>query len=354
MIVVDSHLDLAWNALNWNRDLTLPVEAIRRAEAGMREYHRGANTVSFPEMRRAEVAICLATVLARSTTRDEALLDYRSQEIASAMGHGQQAYYRIIEEQGQLRMLKNGDDITHHLEAWRNGSHERLGYILSMEGADPILSPKDAANWWGKGLRVVGLAHYGAGIYAQGTASPGGLTAKGFELLKAFEELGMIVDVTHLSEQGFWQVLDSFQGPVLASHNNCRALVPGDRQFSDRQIRALLDRGAVIGAAFDSWMLWPNYVPGETDNSQVMLSSVADHIDHICQLAGNARHVGIGSDLDGGFGREQSPSDLETIVDLQKLPLHLKPEGYNEGDIEAVMHGNWLRFFTEAWSKLPD
>jgi membrane dipeptidase len=354
VIVVDSHLDLAWNALNWNRDLTLPVEAIRRAEAGMREEHRGAGTVSFPEMRRGEIAICLATVLARSTTLNEALLDYRSQEIASAMGHGQRHYYRIMEEQGQLRMLKNGEDLTNHLEAWRKGSCSKLGYILSMEGADPILSPDDAVNWWERGLRVAGLSHYGVGTYAHGTAAPGGLTTKGFELLKAFEELGMIVDVTHLTDQGLWQVQDSFKGPVLASHNNCRALVPGERQFSDQQIRALLDRGSVIGVALDSWMLWPDYVPGETDNSRVVLRNVADHIDHICQLAGNARHVGIGSDLDGGFGQEQSPSDLETIADLQKISLHLRARGYNEGDIEAVMHGNWLRFFSEAWRKLPD
>src|SRR5579884_1349204 len=308
MIIVDSHLDLAWNALNWNRDLTQPIEAIRRAEAEMTDYHRGRNTVCFPEMRRGDVAMCLATVLARCTSVHDPLLDYRSQEIASAMG-----------------------------------------YILSMEGADPILSPDDAANWWAEGLRVVGLTHYGVGVYGSGTSSPGGLTAKGFELLKAFEQLGMIVDVTHLTEAGFWQVMESFQGRVLASHNNCRALVPGDRQFSDEQIRALIGRGAVIGGALDSWMLWPDYVPGQTDNSQVRLRMVIDHMDHICQLAGNASHVGIGSDLDGGFGREQSPSDLETIADLQKIPELLKERGFSDADVAGVMHGNWVRFFTEAW-----
>lgn len=354
MIVVDSHLDLAWNALNWNRDLTLPLEQIRRTEAGMSDYHRGANTVCFPEMRRGDVAICLATVLARCTTVNEALLDWRSQEIASAMGHGQRNFYRIMEERGQLRMLKNSDDLKNHIEAWRNGSREAIGYILSMEGADPILSPGDAGNWWEKGLRVVGLTHYGAGVYGHGTSSPGGLTAKGFELLKAFEELGMIVDVTHLTDKGFWQVLDAFQGKVLASHNNCRQLVPGDRQFSDEQLQGLIARGAVIGAVLDSWMLWPGYVPGETDNGQVKLRRVIDHMDHICQLAGNAANIAVGSDLDGGFGREQSPSDLETIADLQNIAALLREKGYAESDIEAVMHGNWIRFFTQAWSPSSD
>lgn len=354
MIVVDAHLDLAWNALNWNRDLTLPVEAIRHSESDMSDGHRGENTVSFPEMRRGNVAICLATVLCRCTSVNEALLDYRSQEIASAMGRGQRAYYRIMEEKGQLRGLKKWKDIEDHLQAWENGSSETIGYILSMEGADPILSPGDAAHWWEQGLRVVGLSHYGEGVYGHGTSSPGGLTAKGFELLKAFESLGMIVDATHLTDKGFWQMLDSFQGKVLASHNNCRSLVPGDRQFSNEQLRALIARGAVMGAALDSWMLWAGYVPGETDNSLVKLRLAVDHIDHICQLAGNASNVGIGSDLDGGFGKEQSPSDLETIADLQRIPEMLKRKGFAEDDIEAVMHGNWVRFFKEAWRNLSE
>lgn len=350
MIVIDSHLDLSWSALNWNRDLRLSVQEIRRAEVGMQGAHRGANTVCFPEMRRGEVAVCLATVLARATARNEANLDYRCPEIASAMARGQRAYYRIMEGQGQLRNLRTWEDIDQHIAEWRRGSSEMIGYILSMEGADPILDCNDAAKWWEDGLRVVGPAHYGQGVYADGTGGTGGLTTKGFELLKAFEDLGMILDATHLTDKGFWQAIEVFHGPVLASHNNCRALVPGDRQFSDDQIRALIARGAVIGMALDSWMMLPGYVPDETDNSQVKLRMIIDHIDHICQLAGNAAHVAIGTDLDGGFGREQSPSDIDTIAHLQRLPGLLKERGYSVADIEGVMHGNWLRFFKKAWS----
>jgi membrane dipeptidase len=352
MIVVDSHLDLAWNALIWNRDLTLPVEEIRRAEAGVSEHRRGANTVCFPEMRKGNVAICLATVLARCTPLNDPQLDWRTQEAASAMGHGQRTFYRIMEMQGHLRMLRHPADITGHLEEWLSGNRASIGYILSMEGADPILSPDDAATWWEKGLRVVGLTHYGSGVYGDGTSGNDGLTPKGFELLKAFEQLGMIVDTTHLTDKGFWQVMESFHGRVLASHNNCRALVPGDRQYSDEQIKALIDRGGVIGGVLDSWMLWPGYVPGETDNSRVKLRMVTDHMDHICQLAGNAAHIAIGSDLDGGFGKEQSPDDLETIADLQQIPAMLNEKGYSEKDIEGVMHANWVRFFTTAWARL--
>jgi membrane dipeptidase len=354
MIVIDAHLDLSWNALNWNRDLNLTVPEIRSHEASMKEKGRGTNTVSFPEMRKGEVAVCLATLLARSNPKGKTMLDFRSQEIACAMAQGQLAYYRILEDQGSLRMLRDWKSLEDHLHQWKasQGTSCPLGFILSMEGADPILSPKQIPFWWEQGLRAVGLAHYGLSSYAHGTACEGGLTPRGPELLAVMEEIGMILDVTHLADESFWQAVDLFKGPILASHNNCRALVPGDRQFSDEQIRYLIQRDAVIGAAFDAWMLYPEWVRGETKNSVVSLEAVVDHIDHVCQLAGNAHHAAIGSDLDGGFGTEQSPGDLDTIADLQKIPALLRKRGYAESDIEAVMHGNWLRFFqTAAWSK---
>jgi membrane dipeptidase len=353
MIIIDAHLDLSWNALNWNRDLNLTVSEIRQFEAGMEEKARGNNTVSFDEMRRGEVAVCLATLLARSNPKGKTMLDFKSQEIAYAMAQGQLAYYQIMQDQGLMRMLKDWKSLDTHLQEWRVSNRNTcpLGFILSMEGADPILSPQQVPNWWEDGLRAVGLAHYGVSAYAHGTGSQGGLTAKGVELLKAVEEVGMILDATHLADESFWQALDLFKGPVLASHNNCRALVPGDRQFSDEQIHCLIQRGAVIGAAFDAWMLYPGWVRGETANTVVSLEAVIDHIDHVCQLAGNARHAAIGSDLDGGFGTEQCPHDLSTIADLQKIPVLLRKRGYAEAEIEAIMHGNWLQFFRKAWEE---
>jgi membrane dipeptidase len=352
MLVIDSHLDLSWNALNWNRDLTLTVPEIRSLEAGMDQKSRAANTVAFPEMRRGEVAVCLATLLARANSKGKDMLDFRTQEIASAMAQGQLAFYRILESQGQLRMLRDWRSLEAHLKDWRSsdGHSSPLGFILSMEGADPILSPSQIPTWWENGLRVVGMAHYGVSAYAHGTGSPGGLTPKGPELLKAMQEAGMILDVTHLADESFWQAVELFKGPVLASHNNCRALVPGDRQFSDDQIRYLIQRDAVIGVAFDAWMLCPGWVIDGPSNPAVGLEAVIDHIEHICQLAGNTRHAAIGSDLDGGFGKEQCPYDLETIADLQKIPNLLSSRGYRQRDIEAIMYGNWVRFFQRAWT----
>lgn len=279
------------------------------------------------------------------------MLDFRNQTIAAAMAQGQLAYYRILEKQGYLRRLDDWRSIEMHFGEWQSsaGTNAPLGYILSMEGADPIQSPEDLQHWWNYGLRALGLAHYGPSAYAHGTASTGGLTARGIELVQLMDELGMILDATHLAEESFWQALELFHGTVIASHNNCRELVPGDRQFSDEQIRKLVERDAVIGAAFDNWMLYPGWVAGQTPSSVVSLENVIDHIDHVCQLAGNTQHAAIGSDLDGGFGREQSPGDLDTIADLQKIPLLLKKRGYAEADVEAILHGNWLRVFRKAW-----
>jgi membrane dipeptidase len=353
MIIVDAHLDISWNALNWSRDVTQSVRQIRALEAGMKENNRGSNTVAFPEMRRGQVAVCLATMLARASGLGEVKLDYPNQEIACAMAQGQLAYYRLLESEGMVRILKDWDSLDRHIRNWHEtpGDPAPLGFILSMEGADPIVSPGQVIQWWEDGLRVIGLAHFGPSAYAHGTGPSGGLTAKGRELLKEMNTLGMILDVTHLADEGFWQAVDAFPGCLLASHCNCRALVPGDRQLSDEQIRVLIERDAVIGAVCDGWMLYPGWVPGRTPNTVISLESVVDHIDHVCQLAGNVCHAAIGSDLDGGYGREQSPHDLDTIADLQNIAGILRRRGYRESDVEAIMHGNWLELFQKAWTK---
>jgi membrane dipeptidase len=341
-------LDLSYNALNFNRDLRLPVSKIRAAEAGRTGKGRGRNTVAFPELRAGKVAICLATVLARANPTGASDIDFRNQEIAYAMAKGQLAYYKVLASQGECRFIRNAAELRAVFQSWQADSAAApFGFILSMEGADPIVSPAQIPEWWNEGLRVIGLAHYGPSAYAHGTASDGGLTTKGVDLLRAMAEAGMILDVTHLADESFWEALKIWKGPVLASHNNCRALVPGNRQFDDAQIKEILARGAVIGAVFDAWMLTPDWSLATTP--KVQLDAVIDHIDHICQLAGNARHVAIGSDLDGGYGTEQTPEGLDTIADLQKIPALLSGRGYSETDIAGVMHGNWLRFFETAW-----
>src|SRR6185503_16943622 len=225
-----------------------------------------------------------------------------------------------------------------------------IGYILSLEGADSILSFKHLERSYQQGLRALGPAHYGPGLYAQGTGTTGKFPQRGRELLREMERLGLILDVTHLTDEEFWEALDLYQGSMWASHSDCRALAPHQRQLNDDQIKALVQRGAVIGAALDAWMMVPNWVKRKTTPEAVglKLEKIVEHIDHVCQLAGSARHSGIGSDLDGGFGREQSPMDLDTIADLARIPEMLRARGYSEEDTRAIAHGNFLQFLGEA------
>lgn len=353
-LIIDAHLDLGWCAVSFDRDLTLSVEEIRRREHGMNdEYGRGTNTLSLPELRRAGVGIAVATLLARGGPDQQwrpgfkrTDLDHATQSIAYAHAHAQLAYYRLLERQGHLRILYTRRDFDDHWKTYTAAPQTTpLGVILSMEGADPIVCVNQVQEWWDAGLRAVGPAHYGRSHYAYGTGVDGPLTPEGIELLKRFEKVGMLLDVTHLSDISFWQAMEVYRGPMLASHHNCRALVPGDRQLADEQIKTLIERDAIIGASLDAWMLYPGWVRGQTKPEVVGLNAVADHIDHVCEIAGNTNHSAIGSDLDGGFGYEQTPRDLKTITDLQKLADILSARDYTDADIDAIFHGNWLRFF---------
>lgn len=356
MLVFDAHLDLSMNALEWNRDLTRPLAEIRRREAGKTDkVDRAKGTVSLPEMRRGQVGLCVATLIARYVKPGNPLPGWHSPEIAWAQTQGQLAWYRVMEEAGEMVQITDIASLDRHVALWQDVPPDRapIGYVLSLEGADSILTPARLERSYREGLRAIGPAHYGPGTYAFGTHSSGGIGTAGRDLLSEIDRLGMILDATHLCDVSFWEALEHFHGPVWASHSNCRALVPEERQFSDEQLKVLIERGAVIGAALDAWMMVPGWVRGKTTPQEagVKLSHMVDHIDHVCQLAGNARHAAIGTDLDGGFGLEQSPSDLESIADLQRLPDMLRSRGYSETDVQSIMHGNWLRFLRAAWSK---
>jgi membrane dipeptidase len=354
MLLFDAHLDLAMNALEWNRDLTRPLEEIRQRENRFQDKpDRGKGTVSFPEMRRGRIGICVATQIARFVKPENPLSGWHSPEQAWAQTQGQLAWYRAMEERGELIQIRDSQALEQHVDLWSDQSAADLpiGYILSLEGADSIRSPAHLERAYAQGLRAVGPAHYGPGTYAQGTDATGGLGRRGRELLSEMDRLGMILDATHLCDESFREAIDHFQGPIWASHSNCRTLVPHQRQFSDEQLKILIERDAVIGSVFDAWMMVPNWVRGrDTPESRgLLLERIADHIDHICQLAGTARHCGIGSDLDGAFGFEQTPADLKSIADLQNLPELLSTRGCHKEDIAGIMHGNFIRFLKETW-----
>jgi membrane dipeptidase len=390
MLLFDAHLDLAMNALEWNRDLTLSIDEIRQREKGMTDKpDRGKGTVCLSAMRRGSIGLCVATQIARiEHNAYSPVFGWRSPEQAWAQTQGQLAWYRAMEEAGQMTQIKDVEGLEKHLKLWvetppessssssssssfpelisfegededeeekeddRKPTSLPIGYILNLEGADSIVTLKHLERSYEQGLRAVGPAHYGPGVYANGTDAAGGFNAKGRELLKEMQRLGIILDVTHLCDDCFWEALDLFSGPMWASHQNCRALVPHNRQFSDEQLKAIIERGAVIGAALDAWMLVPGWVRKKTtpESAGLTLEKIVEHIDRVCQIAGSARHSGIGSDLDGAFGREQTPADLDTIADLARIPEMLKARGYSEEDVALIAHGNFVRCLREAWS----
>ena len=337
MWILDAHLDLSMNAMEWNRDLTRSVAEIRDREQGQTDKpDRGQGTVALPDMRRGKIGICVATQIARYVKPSNNLQGWYSPEQAWAQTQGQLSWYRAMEERGELLQIKNAEALNAHAELWANDppADTPIGYILSLEGADSIITPERLECSYAQGLSALGPAHYGPGTYAQGTAHTGGLGSRGRELLQEMDRLGMILDATHLCDDSFWEAMDIFQGPVWASHNNCRALVPNDRQFSDEQIRCLIERGAVIGGVgcLDVGADWQR---GLTTPKGIRCETRACDRSH-------GSHLPTGGECpayrywDGSGWRlwaRAKSGDLDTIADLQRLPGMLAERGYAKADI---------------------
>jgi membrane dipeptidase len=310
------------------------------------------------------VAAALVKVAARRHGPGDVMWSYRGSEAAYAAALGQLAYYGALAAAGQARILATSRELGDHLDSWlAAGSTKSLpvGLVLGMEGADPILSPAQLGDWWAMGLRVVALAHYGVSRYASGTGTgaDGGLLPLGRDLLREMASVGMILDVSHTSDRGIRDALDVFGGPVLASHSNCRAIVPGERQLPDDLIRSLISREAVIGVTVDAWMLnyrreydwslrapWINE-PGTSDGP-VTIEDMANHVVHICEIAGSSRYAAIGGDTDGQGGRASAPVEIESVADYARLGDVLLGRGFSAEDVENVLWRNWRRAYEAA------
>jgi membrane dipeptidase len=351
--IVDTHLDLAMNAMEWNRDLTLPISSIRDREKGLTDKpDRGRGMVSLPALREGNIGLVVATQIARYVAVENQLPGWHSPEQAWAQSQGQLAWYHEMVRAGEMTQIFSRADLDQHLLKWntQTGKRSPIGFVLSLEGADSLVTIDHLHIAYEYGLRAVGPAHYGPGRYCPGTGDAGPFTAAGLALLREMSKLRMILDVTHLTDEAFKQALELYDGPIWASHHNCRAIVPGQRQLTDEQIKLLIERGAIIGGVLDAWMLdakWERGVSNpRTDN--ICLKKLVDHIQHICNIAGNDQHVCIGSDLDGAFGSEQAPFDMQDIASLQLLQAELRQAGFTDAAVKNVLNANALRFLQDA------
>ncbi|MHB9133072.1 MAG: dipeptidase [Armatimonadota bacterium] len=342
MLIIDGHEDLAWNAVEMDRDLTAPLAAIRAREASPPAPHgEGTATVSLPSLRAAGVRVVMGTIFtypAGSTSSGRP--GYATPDEAFERGYAQIAYYQQLTARGEATILHRRPDLE-------NAMHQRVplpGLIPLMEGADPIRTPDELARFVDWGVRIVGLS-WKATRYAGGTGAPGPLTDAGRALLHEMERLGVALDVSHLAEEAFWQALEIFHGRVIASHANCRAIVPGDRQLSDDMIRAIADRDGVIGLVLYNRFIRPGWASKDGKDA-VHLADLLPHVEHLHQVAG-ARSIGLGTDLDGGVGREDTPAEIDSIADLPRFADTLAAAGYDQPTITGIMGENWLRILRE-------
>lgn len=352
MLIVDAHLDLAYNYLNKNRDPRRKLVALRAAEAP--DFKRGIPTVSFPAMRRGGVGLAFATIFSSpadnpfpdDSEEDEA---YSTAAEAHRLGMKQVDFYRrLVDEDDSLRLVTDTSSLDKVL-AGQDQETPLIGLTLLMEGADHIRAPEEAELWAEAGVRLIGPAwddtRYCAGAWRGATH---GLTKDGYALLEVMGDLGLILDLTHMNETGTLQALDVYQGPVVATHSNARALVPGERQLSDEQIRRIGERDGVIGIVLYNAFLREGWRKGQAKDL-VTTDHIVAHVDHICQTIGDAAHVGIGSDLDGGFGAADIPAPLDSIADLPLIAIALGEKGYSPDDVVAIMGGNWINLLRRAW-----
>ena len=355
-LIIDSHQDLAWNMLTYGRDYTRSVVETRRLEAGTKAPERnGDSIVGWPEYQRGQVAVVFSTLFVAPARKKEVLdkLWYTDAKSAHRLYRDQITHYRKLADShpDKFRLISSVKELDSIIDHWntplQNDTGHPVGLIYLMEGAEGIRSPHELGEWWELGLRMIGLAWAGT-RYCGGTSEPGPLTGEGRQLLSAMADHNFILDLSHMDEASAFESLDRYGGPVMATHANCAALMQGadtNRHLPDRVIRGLIERDGVIGLIpFNAFLKvgWKRDIGSRRE--EVPLDVLIAHIDHVCQLAGNSLHAGIGSDFDGGFGLQSIPPELDSIADLQMIASKLIARGYSESDAENVLGGNWLRF----------
>lgn len=368
-IIVDAHQDLAWNASAFGRDYSQSAHARRAQEIATNSlgYRLNGNTMlGLPDYLRGRIAVIFGTLFVSPRRKQsgewEEHICYRNAEEAHRLYNRQLDYYhRLADEHPRFRLIGDRKDLEEVLASWEGPeaapdpdpsappplpgpANAQVGLVPLMEGADGIREPREAEAWMERGLRIVGLAWTGT-RYAGGTREPGPLTPEGRRLVKTLADLGLMLDLAHSSDESFFEALDLFEGVVMCTHANPRALLRNpsapERHLSDDMIRRLAERGGVIGVVPYNRFLKADWKDGD-NRADVPLTRLIDAIDYICQLTGSASHVGIGTDFDGGFGAETTPLGLDTVADLSKIGDALRERGFSQADAEGVLANNWL------------
>lgn len=356
MLIIDSHQDLAWNMLTYGRDYTRSVAETRRLEAGTLVPERnGECLIGWPEYQQGKVAVVFSTLYATPARKMEAgdTIVYKDSETAHRLYRDQMDVYRRLADShpDKFRLISSTRELDSVIEHWSNPELDAdghpVGLIYLMEGADGIRSPHELSEWWDMGLRLIGLAWAGT-RYCGGTGEPGPLTDEGRQLISAMADYNFILDLSHMDPAAAYESLDRYEGPVMATHANCAALMRGsetNRHLPDDVIHGLIERDGVVGVIPLNTFLKVGWTrKGGSRREEVHLDALIAHIDHICQLAGSSEHAAIGSDFDGGFGLQSVPPGLDSIADLQVIAAKLMERGYSETDAANVLGGNWLRF----------
>ncbi len=362
-ILMDAHEDLAWNMFAYGRDYRRSALEIRQLEHDSDNPEKGQALLGWPEYQRGQVAVVFATLFAapRHHSAGEAEnLVYDNYDQAHQLYMNQlDFYHRWCEENPDMfRLVTDRRALDQLLKPWDEtpaaypGTTHPVGLVVLMEGADGVRSVGELEQWRQKGLSHIGLAWMGS-RYCGATRQTGGFTREGLALLDGMAALGFTLDIAHMNMESAVQALDVYQGPVICSHANVRRLVKGnhtdwaERHLSDDALRLLIERDGILGLVPFNLFLDAGWTPEMGKDRLTLADHFAAHIDSVCQMAGDARHVGLGTDYDGGFGAQSTPGEVDTIADLQQLGTILAKRGYTEKDVNAILGGNWRRHLEE-------
>ena len=351
-LIVDAHADIAYNMLKYGRDYTRSAAETRRLEAGTPTVTENEDALlGWPDYQRGQVAVIFSTLFAApirfSKTGNQKQVYKNFDEAHKLYREQLLTYHRMTDSSpDKFRLIASSSDLNLILDHWHSSEQtgHPVGMVVLMEGAEGIRHPSELDEWYDMGVRLIGPAWVGT-RYCGGWKEPGPLTDDGRELLLAMADYNFSLDLSHMDERAAIEALDRYRGPVVATHANCAALMPNsnsNRHLSDHIIEGVIQRDGVVGVVPFNSYLKVGRVSGKNPRSEVPLEIVANHIDHICQIAGDSLHAGIGSDFDGGFGVQSVPPEIDTVADLQNLVSLLKARGYSEVDIENILSGNWL------------